>query len=125
MNKLITIGLVAALCGTALAASAQDTMTKEGMDMKHMDMKPMGLGMGMKAMDLNGDGMISKDEFTKHHEAMWETMKAMDANGDGMISKDEFTKHHEAMWEKMKKDSKGNVSPKDMEAMHDAKMMKK
>ena len=96
MNKLITIGLVAALCGTALAASAQDTMTKEGMDMEHMDMKPMGMG-----------------------------MKAMDANGDGMISKDEFTKHHEAMWETMKKDSNGNVSPKDMEAMRDAKMMKK
>jgi hypothetical protein len=122
MNKLITIGLAAALCGTVLATSAQDATTKEGMAaMKVMDMKPMG----MKTMDANTDGVISNDEFTKHHEAKWEKMKAMDANGDGMISKDEFTKHHEVVWQTMKKDSKGNVSPKDMEAMHDAKMMKK
>ena len=45
-------------------------------------------------------------------------MKMMDTNGDGMISKDEFMKHHEMMWDKMKKNSTGSVDMKDMEAMH-------
>jgi hypothetical protein len=43
--------------------------------------------------------------------------KAMDTNGDGMLSRDEFTKHHEAMWLRMKKTSSGMVDLKSMEAM--------
>ena len=43
-------------------------------------------------------------------------MKGMDANGDGMISKKEFDKHHTMMWNKMKP-KKGMVSMADMEAM--------
>ena len=43
-------------------------------------------------------------------------MKAMDANSDGMISKKEFDSHHEAMWKKMKSKN-GMVSIADMEAM--------
>ncbi len=44
-------------------------------------------------------------------------MKMMDSNGDGMISKDEFMKHHEEMYDGMKKNSSGMVSMKDMQAM--------
>ena len=51
-------------------------------------------------------------------------MKMMDTNNDGMFSKAEFMKHHEAMFDKMKKDSNGMVSMKDMQAMMDD-MMKK
>ena len=36
-------------------------------DMKCHD----GMSMDMTAMDTNGDGMISKDEFMKFHEMMW------------------------------------------------------
>jgi len=123
MKNLITIGLFAALCGTAVVASAQGTATKEGMPaMKTMDMQAMG--MGMKSMDANGDGVVSKDEFTRHHDAMWGKMQVMDTNGDAMISKDEFTKHHDAMWGEMKKDGNGNVGLSDIRALHDATMMK-
>lgn len=45
-------------------------------------------------------------------------MKMMDANGDGMISKDEFMKYHEMMFDKMKKNNSGMVDLKDMEMMH-------
>ena len=51
-------------------------------------------------------------------------MRMMDTNGDGMISKDEFIKHHEMMYDKMKKSSNGMVSVKDMQMMMD-EMMKK
>ena len=49
-------------------------------------------------------------------------MKMMDANSDGMLSKEEFMKYHEAMFEKMKGDN-GKVNIKDMQMMGD--MMKK
>lgn len=56
-------------------------------------------------------------------DGMMMDMKKIDANGDGMISKKEFMKHHEHMWSMMKKSKGGLVSVKDMEAMH-ADMMK-
>lgn len=51
-------------------------------------------------------------------------MKMMDTNNDGMISKEEFMKHHESMYEKMKKGSNGMVSTKDMQMMMDDMMIK-
>ena len=35
----------------------------------------MGMGMDMKAMDTNGDGMISKKEWDSYHSMMWSKMK--------------------------------------------------
>ena len=99
MKKLISIGLAAMLCGAGLSATAQDTMKKPGSMKEGMAMKD---DMGMK-MD----------------------MKMMDTNGDGMISKEEFMKYHESMYDKMKKGSNGMVSMKEMEMMHDGMMMKK
>jgi len=32
--------------------------------------------MGMKAMDTNGDGMISKKEWDAYHAGMWSRMKS-------------------------------------------------
>jgi len=54
-------------------------------------------------------------------------MKMMDANGDGAISKEEFMKHHEMMYDKMKKNKNGTVDLKDMPMMghHDMNMMGK
>jgi Spy/CpxP family protein refolding chaperone len=39
----------------------------------------------------------------------------MDTNGDGMVSKQEYISHHEAMFDKMDKGGKGMVPMKDME----------
>ena len=36
----------------------------------------MGMGMGASAMDTNGDGMVSKKEWTNHHAKMWAMMKS-------------------------------------------------
>ncbi len=64
--------LVAILCGTAVLALsgqavAQTTMKEE----KKMAAKEMR----MKAMDTNNDGMISREEFMKYHETVWEKIK--------------------------------------------------
>ena len=93
MKKIISISL-AAIAAVSLSGCAQDGM-----------MKPHSMQGGM-AMQGGMD------------------MKMMDTNGDGMISKAEFTKHHDSMYDKMKKDGNGMVSIKDMQMMHDM-MMKK
>ena len=45
-------------------------------------------------------------------------MNSMDANGDGMISKDEFIKAHEAKWDELPKNKDGLVSLADLNKMH-------
>jgi hypothetical protein len=71
------------------------------------------IGIGSSALANDDAKMAMKMDF-----------KMMDTNGDGMISKDEFMKFHEMMFDKMKKNSAGMVAMKDMEMMHhDMQMM--
>ena len=100
MKKLIPISMAAMLLA-GLSGCAQDRMMNHDAMMGNMPMKD-GMSMKMK-MD----------------------MKMMDTNNDGMISKDEFMKHHESMYDKMKKGSNGMVSTKDMQMMMDDMMMMK
>jgi hypothetical protein len=70
-NKLLSAAVAAAFCITSLSVLAMDDMD-------------------MKKMDANGDGMVSKDEWTKYHEAMWAKMKKgkngmVDMNDMGMM----------------------------------------
>lgn len=113
MKKLISFAMFAALCGTTVMASAQDTTPKDGITPK------AGMG-GKDAMPMK-EGMAPKDGMGMK---MGMNMKAMDVNADGMISKEEFMKHHEAMFDAMKKGSNGMVSLRDMEAMHSGAMLK-
>lgn len=45
---------------------------------------------------------------------MMRAMQTTDANGDHMVSKDEFIKAHEAMFDAMRKNQDGLVDMKDM-----------
>jgi hypothetical protein len=49
---------------------------------------------------------------------------SMDANQDGMVSKQEFVSHHEAMYDKMDKSGKGMVPVKDMDMSMRGQMMR-
>ena len=44
-------------------------------------------------------------------------LKKMDANGDGVISKDEYMKYHEARYDAMKKNKDGTVDMAEMKKM--------
>ncbi|MDY7573822.1 EF-hand domain-containing protein [Actimicrobium sp. CCI2.3] len=61
--------------------------------------------------------MMHKEKDGKHMAMMME----MDTNGDGMISKEEFMKHHEKMFDAMPKNKDGLV---DLKAMHAPAMKK-
>jgi hypothetical protein len=90
-----------------------------------------------KAIDTDGDHMISRDEFMKFGETAWAAMsngadsipvqsaaqdfargnmrfsaKGMDANHDGKITKEEFMAYGAAKFDKMK-DAKGMISVPD------------
>jgi hypothetical protein len=70
--------------------------------MGNMMMENMMMGNMMKKTDTNGDGLLSKDEFMKSHEAMFDKLKNKDGvvdlkamqmscgdmMGDGMMSDD-------------------------------------
>jgi Ca2+-binding EF-hand superfamily protein len=100
-----------------------------------------GMHFSAKAMDMNNDGMISKDEFMKYHADMWDKMtkdssgsmsmsdataafsrggmhvnvKAMDADHDGTVTKDEFMKYEATHWSLLPKDASGQISVSDMD----------
>jgi hypothetical protein len=127
MNTRLVVLLTASLLsGYTLAQNSTDFATGN----MHFD---------AKAMDTNGDGMVSKDEFRHYGEVMWTQMaqgnasipvqqaaqdfargnmsfdaKAMDTNHDGKITKDEFMKYAEAKFDHMQKDAQGMVRVADI-----------
>jgi len=92
------------------------------------------------AMDANGDGMISRDEFMKYHEGVWDEatkdsggkmtisdassafarggmhvdVNRMDPDKDGTISKDEFMTYEVAHWSLLPTDASGQIAVTDM-----------
>jgi Ca2+-binding EF-hand superfamily protein len=66
-------------------------------------------------MTQGGKETISVDDAGKDfaNGNMKFSAKAMDADHDGTITKDEFMKYNEAMWNKMKKDKNGMMTVAD------------
>ena len=118
MKKLILAGTIAMslMCSGVLTAYAQQMPMRDEMPVKDGTKDSMPISDGMKGKTKGGMNMGM---------GMKMNLKMMDTNGDGMVSKDEFMKYHEAMYDKMKKDVNGMVSLKDMEMMNHGSMMKK
>ena len=88
MIKLISSLFAAGLIGVSLSAAAAESMKHDHAMMKDGNT----MSTHMKAMDTDGDGMISKDEFMKYHEQMYDGMKK---NANGMVElKTMSTMHH-------------------------------
>jgi hypothetical protein len=106
-----TLAVIAALAAQTPATMASDNPFKattasdaytllaaEGMDKCGGGMNPEKKGCKMLQMDSNGDGKVSKDEFLKGHEVMFEKM---DHNGDGMLDDAELRAHKGMMKDEM------------------------
>jgi hypothetical protein len=90
MRKLIAILLGAAVVGMTGSAVAQTTAPSTMKEVK-------------------------EEKATAKKETRW---KAMDVNSDGMISKDEFMKYQESLWGKLKRNAAGLVTMADIEAAY-------
>ncbi len=95
MKKLFFAVAATVLLGTGCSGmGSQDMSSGKGM---------MGMKSGHGMMDMkSGDGMMGS------------MMMKMDTNGDGMLSKEEFMKAHESMFDRMKGPN-GMISLKDMQ----------
>ena len=81
MKKLFFVVTATVLLGTGCNAMGQRDMSS-GSAMTEMKSGHGMMDNMMKKMDTNGDGMLSKEEFMKGHEAMFDSMKGP----NGMIS---------------------------------------
>ncbi len=77
-------------------------------------MKTLNAACAVAALTAMSMSAIAAEPMMMDHA---DEMKQMDTNGDGMISKAEFTKYHDAMWTKMPKNSSGMVDVKAMQSM--------
>lgn len=98
--------LAIALLSTGACAMAMDAPKAD---------KPMDMQMSMKSMDTNNDGMISKEEFMKHHEMMFDNMKKNKA-GQVDIKDLEMMHHHMEMMHKGMTGDKDDMMKKDSKA---------
>lgn len=97
MYKLFAATLTAVLvtgAGSVLMAQESGPGTHRGMQM-------------MKKWDADGNGELSKDEFLRAHEAMFDSL---DTNGDGTLDQEE----REAMMRKMRHHRKGGADHHEM-----------
>ena len=89
----------------------------------HRDKAGARLGGMMEKVDINGDGLISEDEFMSVH---LEKFKELDINGDGNITEEEILNRHELkreqreaeMFDQMDNDGDGVISKEEMLAHH-------
>jgi Ca2+-binding EF-hand superfamily protein len=80
----------------ALVLSAPAVMAKDGGGSHHK-------GRMFEKLDLNGDGVVTREEFNKAHE---ERFNKMDADSDGKVTKEEAQKAAEEWHAKMKEHRK-------------------
>ena len=78
-----------ALSGLSSGYQVADKQGAKPMEGKNSGMKAGEEKCSMSMMDANKDGKVSKEEFTKGHDAMF---AKMDANKDGVLDKAEMEK---------------------------------
>lgn len=76
--------------------------------------------MGMRSMDANQDGAVSREEFMAAHQGMSERFQAMDLDRDQAVSKQEFLKgaeeRRERRFEALDANQDGRLTQDELEA---------
>ncbi|MGE4242825.1 hypothetical protein [Ramlibacter sp.] len=109
------LGLVAALCVVASASFAQAPPGTQTRPSQQTDpLKSGGAPQAKAGMTAEANAAASPMS-ANAPTAMGH--KAMDANGDGMVSQKEWDAYHRKAWTRMKRDKKGMAAWSDVEAM--------
>jgi len=110
MNHSLLAGLLAISCGAAFAQAPAGTVKTPS-----QETNPQAAG-GKSATKAEEKTEAKKGETsTMGATSGGMGAKAMDADGDGMITKKEFDNYYAGMWKKVNKN--GKVSTADMDAM--------
>lgn len=105
MKKLVSVVGTVVLLGTGCSTMGNRAMQThhDGKEMQHGQCK---MGHMMQRMDANGDRMLSREEFMKAHEAMFDRMKGpngmialdnMPMQCKGMMGHDQMKGHGQSM----------------------------
>ena len=113
MNKLMSMGLMAALSGTGMLALAQ-APTPQPAPTQQTAPKASPSAQTTPRANPQSPSVVPKEATPAATASLHVELTAMDANRDGLVSKQEYMSHYEGLYGKMKKDSAGMISLKDM-----------
>jgi len=112
MKNLMSIGLIAALSGAAVAASAQAPAPTPAPTQQAVPSPEIP---GPQIPSVPAKKQVPAPPTASSKEALNELqeLQAMDVNRNGLVSRQEYMSHYEGLFAKMKKDSAGMISLKD------------
>jgi len=113
MNKLMSIGLMAALSGTGMVAVAQ-TPTPKPAPTQQTAPKANPSTQATPTATPQSPSVAAKNVTPAATASLQVELTAMDANRDGLVSRQEYMTHYEGLYGKIKKDSAGMISLKDL-----------
>lgn len=121
MRAVSTLALAAALMLAGPALAQYDTDQQAATPQGQADQRPM---MGMRGMDTNNDGTITREEFDAGHQGADIRFQSADTDRDGAVSRKEFDALGQARrnqaFADLDANKDGKLSPDEMESRRTA-----
>lgn len=117
---LTATGVAASLTGAA-AQTLPPAQNPGYAEQQPQRQRPM---MGMRSMDADNDGVVSREEFMTAHQAADTRFAAVDGNKDGIVSREEFLaagqQNREAQFRALDSNGDGRIAHEELAARRTA-----